>query len=386
MDSVSRRKALQVFGGAVGVAVAGGAANGLLTPAMAATRTHVAVRLDKQSYAHGERMVLRVRHHHARRGHVIVHDSSGLHWHKRSDDGTHQVWTAVAKTHGHAVIHCSVDGPNRAAASHIGVVGYHVARRAAALTRIGMSSPAPVWSQRIAQVGAGVSARRIFADLAKGAYDQIDLVEAAHRAGMMPVVSYKVGGDGAGAAAGRFNGVAAKAAAKLASYGRPTTVTYWHEPSPDISPAHYIAGSKQLLPIFKQGKVKVGPFLNGWLLDRKVSTLSSYSPDELFRLWDWFGIDTYESGTMASPGAIKPADRIPKLVDFVTARGFNHSLGIGEYNGYSAQTITDAGNAILHHPQVSFGCMWNSTIGKGYTLTGARLEAFKQTLASPAAA
>jgi hypothetical protein len=284
------------------------------------------------------------------------------------------------------VIHCIVDGPTRAAASPIGVVGYHVARKAVALTRIGMSSPAPVWSQRIAQVGAGVTARRIFADLAKGAYDQIDLVEAAHHAGMMPVVSYKVGGDGAGAAAGRFNGVAAKAAAKLASYGLPTTVTYWHEPSPDISAANYVAGSKQLLPLFKQGHVKVGPFLNGWLLDRKLSTLTSYSPDELFRLWDWFGIDTYESGTMASPGAIKPADRIPKLVDFVTARGFNLPLGVGEYNGYSAQTITDAGNAILHHPQVSFGCMWNSTIGKGYTLTGARLDAFKQTLASPSAA
>jgi len=385
MDAMSRRSALRVFGGAIGVAVVGGAAGGLLTPPTASA-AGVAVRLDKLHYAHGERMFLTIRHHSGRRGRVVVHDSTGLHWRKKRETATHQVWTAVAVTHGHAVIRCTVDVPSRTASTHIGDIGYRVARKAAALTRIGMSSPASVWSQRITEVGGGVSARRIFADLGKGANDQMDLVDQAHAAGMMPVVSYKVSGDAAGAAAGKFNGVAQAAATKLAAYGLPTTVTYWHEPSPDISAAQYVAANKQLLPIFKQGHIKVGPFLNGWLLDRKLSTLTAYCPDELFGLWDWVGIDTYESGTMTSPGPIKPADRIPKLIDYVASRGFSNPLGVGEYNGYSAATISDAGNAILNHPQVAFGCMWNSTIGKGYTLTGARLDAFKQTLADPGAA
>jgi hypothetical protein len=386
VDTVSRRNALRMFGGAVGAAVVAGGATGMLAPASATTTTtSPPLHLDKAHYVHGEHMMLRVRHHAATtRGHVVISDSSGLRWTKRSDDGIRQVWTATAGHHGHAMIHCTLVGANRTAAAHVGMVGYRVsAVTVPRTTQIGMSSPATVWSQRLAQVGTGVSARRIFADLGKSPTDQMDLVEAAHHAGMVPVISYKVGGDGAGAAVGKYNALAEKAAAQLDSYGLPTRVTYWHEPSPDISPAQYVAGSKQLLSIFKRGHLTVGPFLNGWLLDNKLSTLTSYCPDELFGLWDWFGIDTYESGTMASPGSIKPADRIPKLIAYQASRGFSHPIGIGEYNGYSAQTISDAGNAILNNDQVAFGCMWNSTIGKGYTLTGARLAAFKQTLANP---
>jgi hypothetical protein len=251
---------------------------------------------------------------------------------------------------------------------------------------IGMSAPAKVWSERVKAVGSGLAARRIFGDLGSGANSQIKLVEQAHAAGMMPVISYKVGGDAAGAAAGKFNAVAEQAAAKLASYDLPTAVTFWHEPYGDMTPAQYVAASKQLLPIFKRGQLKVGPLLNGWLLDNKQSTFASFAPDELFEIWDWVGIDTYESGTMSNPGSRKPADRIPVLRKFVDSRGYNHPLGIGEYNGYSAKTIADAGNAILSTPNVWFGCMWNSTGGKGWELTGDRLEAFKGTLSDKRAA
>ena len=162
-------------------------------------------------------------------------------------------------------------------------------------------------------MGAGLAARRIFADLASGATSQIKLVEAAHAAGMLPVISYKVGGDVAGAVSGRYNAVAEQAATKLASYGLPTAVTFWHEPNPDMSRREYAAASRQLLPIFKRGELRVGPILNGWLLDRQQDVFASYCPEDLFGLWDWFGIDTYEAGTMSSPGDDKPADRIPAL-------------------------------------------------------------------------
>jgi hypothetical protein len=78
---------------------------------------------------------------------------------------------------------------------------------------------------------------------------------------------------------------------------------------------------------------------------------------------------------------VKPADRIPLLVNFEKKRGFSHPLVVGEYNGYSGKSIRDAGQALLNTPQVWFGCMWNSTTGKGYTLTGDRLTAFRETLA-----
>ena len=244
-----------------------------------------------------------------------------------------------------------------------------------------------MWDQRVSEVGGGIAARRIFADLGAGATSQIKLVEAAHAAGMLPVISYKVGGDVAGAVSGKYNAVAEQAAAKLASYGLPTAVAFWHEPNPDMTGAEYAAASRQLLPIFRRGELRTGPILNGWLLDRQQDVFASYCPEDLFGLWDWFGIDTYESGTMDNPGDNKPADRIPALSQFLAARGHGDlALGVGEYNGYSAATISAAGEALLTTPNVWFGCLWNSSGGKGVPLSGDRLAAFRQTLADPRSA
>jgi hypothetical protein len=258
---------------------------------------------------------------------------------------------------------------------------------AAGTPLIGMSSPAGVWDERVKQVGPGLTARRIFADLGGGATSQLRLVEQAHAAGMLPVISYKVGGDIEGAASGRYNAVAEQAAARLASYGRPTAVTFWHEPHGNMSAAQYVAASTQLLPFFKRDKLRVGPLLNGWLLDRQRDAFASYCPDSLFEIWDWMGIDTYESGTMEAPGDQKPAERIPALRAFLKSRGHGKMpIGVGEYNGYSAESITNVAEALFNASNVWFGCMWNSTQGKGLVLSGERLEAFRKTLADPRSA
>jgi hypothetical protein len=386
--SISRRHALRLFGTTLGAAAVGGAAAGAFTPAFAAD-SPVAVALDKSAYQVGDVMTLTVTESLTSGRQTKISDTLGHAWTKVSDNGVRQVWTASATSNGDAVVTCAMTVAatrKKPSAKYTASIAYRVSSIFTApsgATMIGMSSPADVWKERVAQVGAGLTARRIFADLRAGATDQIKLVEQAHADGLMPVISYKVGGDAAGAASGKFNAVAEQAAARLESYGLPTTVTYWHEPHGDMTPAQFVAGNKQLLPIFKRGEIKVGPLLNGWLLDRQVSTFTSYCPDELFGIWDWFGIDTYESGTMEAPGAIKPADRIPALAEYVASRGFNHRLGIGEYNGYSAESIAAAGDAILNEPQVWFGCMWNSTIGKGYTLEGERLAAFRKTLGDP---
>jgi hypothetical protein len=160
-------------------------------------------------------------------------------------------------------------------------------------------------------------------------------------------------------------------------------VTFWHEPHGDLTAAQYVAASQQLLPIFRRGELRVGPILNGWLLDRQEDVFESYCPEELFGLWDWFGIDTYESGTMDSPGGSKPAGRVAALRSFLTARGHDLPIGVGEYNGFSAETISAAGEALMSTPNVWFGCLWNSTGGggKGIPLSGERLTAFQATLA-----
>ena len=80
---------------------------------------------------------------------------------------------------------------------------------ATGVPHFGMSAPVDQWDRALASVGAGVTSRRIFADLGLGANNQLSLVASAHRAGLLPVISYKVGGDVEGAICGEFGAVAA---------------------------------------------------------------------------------------------------------------------------------------------------------------------------------
>lgn len=240
---------------------------------------------------------------------------------------------------------------------------------------IGMSSPRAVWDERVQQVGPGLGARRIFGDLTDSGTSQADIIREAIRDGLIPVISYKgVPSASNLAAVGSF----------LRSLNTTLTATYWHEPYGDMTGAVYVARATQFVDAIQSDNIHVGPFLNGWLLDRQVATFKSFTSPYLLNKWKFMGIDTYEEGTIENPGEIKPADRIPKLHQFMKDNGIpNKPVVIGEYNGYSYETIKEAGDAILDLPNTWIGCMWNSTIGKGHTLTGDRLTAFKETLADP---
>ena len=397
MEPISRRSALRLAGGAAGASGVAGVSllggGSLLDPASAAGGRKIKATLNQASFRPGEVMRLRVSELLRPGRKIQVVDSTGLRWKRIARSGNRQVWTATAQRNGVGTVTVRVQWPDGRVVGNRHYrdrVTYRVAGPTTGVTTgaalIGMSAPSGEWDQRVREVGAGIAARRIFADLGSGATSQIDLVEAAHTAGMLPVISYKVGGDVAGAVSGKYNAVAEQAATRLASYGLPTAVTFWHEPNPDMTGAEYAAASRQLLPIFRRGELRVGPILNGWLLDRQQDVFASYCPEDLFGLWDWFGIDTYESGTMSSPGDNKPADRIPALQAFLTARGHDLPLGVGEYNGYSGQTIGAAGEALMATPNVWFGCLWNSSGGKGIPLSGDRLAAFQSTLADPRSA
>ena len=389
--SVSRRNLFRLAGGAVGAAGAAGAAGAVTIPAHGATSRKVRARLNSHVVQAGDRLTLHFAEDLGQGRRVRVKDSRGHVWERVAKNPRYQRWTTTAAEPGAGtvtIVTRRADGKifrNR--------LDYQVtARRSTTMAYptgsalVGMSAPADVWGARVAEVGNGLGARRIFADLADGPTSQLRLVEEAHAAGMLPVISYKVGGDVAGAVNGAYNAVAEQAAVKLAAYGKPTAVAFWHEPYGNLSGEQYAAASRQLLPMFKRGELRVGPILNGWLLDNKVSTFESFCPDDLFEMWDWFGIDTYESGTIENPGSQKPAGRIPALVSYLESRGQDLPIGVGEYNGYSAETIAAAGAALLGTSNIWFGCMWNATHGKGHTLEGERLTAFRQTLATSRAA
>lgn len=386
MESLSRRNMLRLAGGAAGVG--GVLGSGFLAPAHAALR--VRLWLDSGDVVPlGGLLTLRVVADPAEVRSIVVRDSTGLPWTRVFDGRWSEIYTATATAVGSGtitVVSTGIDGSTQS-----NTVGYQVADglvgpQPTLGPLIGMSARATLWDQRLAEVGSGVTSRRIFADLAGGPTDQLRLVEEAHADNMLPVISYKLGGDIARGASGGFNAVAEEAAERLDAYGRPTAVAVWHEPNSDMSPAQYAAISRQLLPIFKRGQVRVGPILNGFLLDNQVGTFSAFAPDELFEIWQWVGIDTYEGGTMASPGERKPAERIPALSAYVRSRGYGDlPLGIGEYNGYSGETIAAAGEALLSTPNVWFGCMWNSEGERARELAGERLAAFRRTLADPRA-
>ena len=197
-------------------------------------------------------------------------------------------------------------------------------------------------------------------------------------------ISYKVGGDIDGAVSGKFNAVAEQAATRLASYGLPTAVTFWHEPNPDVSGAQYVAASKQLLPIFKRGELRVGPLLNGWLLDNQMATWSAYCPDDSsVSGTGWVSTPTRAGLPSGRAGSSPPTGSLR----WRRSRGPAGSTCRWRWvstTGTAPQTIAQAGETLLSTPNVWFGCVFNSDYGaKGDVLDGDRLTAFRGTLADP---
>lgn len=262
------------------------------------------------------------------------------------------------------------------------------------LVRIGMSAPAAEWANRVAEVGTqGLKARRIFAQLTSAGTDQSNLISAAHAAGMMPVVSYKVPSFTT-AATGAYDAWANNAAAYLASFNKPTAVTIWHEPMSDMTGPQFVAMHNRLMPRFKGvGLLTVGPILNGFLLTQPnqqpgngVDEFATYTSPALLDLYDWFGIDSYQPGTTTNPGTTMPHERVDVLRNWLAAQGHaGMPWGIGEYNGFSAAAISGMGDRLLSDPNAYFGCLWNVDEARAGILTGDRLAAYKATKADPRA-
>lgn len=252
---------------------------------------------------------------------------------------------------------------------------------------IGMSVPEDLWALRVSEVGAqGLTARRIFATLSSTGSSQLPLIRRTIADGMMPVVSYKVP-DPAVMAAGGYDAWLRTLRSQLDALDAPLTATYWHEPRGDMDPAVFRAGSLRFLDLVDSADVAIGPILNGWLLDRRVDEFASYTDATLLNRWEFVAVDSYQTGTASSPGDLMPARAVPLLARWMDTMGHpDKALGVGEYNGYTAQAVAEAGEALLSTPELWFGLVWNNEGATSTPLVGDRITAFQRTKADARAA
>jgi hypothetical protein len=81
-----------------------------------------------------------------------------------------------------------------------------------------------------------------------------------------------------------------------------------------------------------------------------------------------------------------PARAIPLLARWMDSMGHpDKPLGVGEYNGFTAEAVAGAGETVLSTPEVWFAAAWNSTAGNHIPLADDRLTAFQRTKSDPRA-
>ncbi len=227
-----------------------------------------------------------------------------------------------------------------------------------------MSAPANVWDQRLREVGAdGVTARRIFADLSACGSSHLSLIRQSIDDGMMPVISYKVP-DPTMLASGGYDGWLSVLKAQLDALDAPVTATYHHEPHGDMEPAVFRAASLRFVDRRQH------PEHRGWSHPQRMAArpsgvhLRDLTDATLLNKWEFVAVDSYHSGTVTTPARPCPPVRSRCGSTGWTPWDYpNKPLGVGEYNGFSAAAVAEAGETMLATPELWFGMAWNSTAG-----------------------
>jgi len=251
-----------------------------------------------------------------------------------------------------------------------------------------MSAPLGEWSQRLSETGP-IDSRRVFDDLSTPDF-AIRTAASEVAAGRLPILSFKVPNDDwAGVAAGVYDAQLRSVTSRLAAIGGEVFVTLHHEPQGDGTPANYSAMLTHAFPIIgAPDNIEVGPIVNGyWFTGMRAgltdAQLAQWMPSSVLRVSDVVAADCYQGGTAADPG--EGADvKISNMSDWASRVGVTR-LGLGEYNGLNAATLTAAGKAVMDDPRFAWALVFNSNVnnrvGVEWLLTGDRLEAFKGTVA-----
>lgn len=252
------------------------------------------------------------------------------------------------------------------------------------------------WDTRVNEVGGpcGLETRRVYAKLTAAGNDKADLIADIIADGMMPIISYKFADDAPSDAPqrlanGEYDAWLEATETYLNGLNTNVTVTYWHEPlnEPTLTTALYQAGAQKFLDIIDSPRIAQGPIFQGGRLDNPADAADFYAhaSPALLAQWDFFGVDSYQSGSAAAPGAGMPGRAIPLLEDWLDTQGKpNMPIILGEYNAFTAAALTAAENYIFGTPEVWTAILWNATGsgGLGTVLTGDRITAFQATKAN----
>ena len=249
----------------------------------------------------------------------------------------------------------------------------------------GMSAPDSEWDARANEVGPGLRSRRIFLTSLDASLGK---VTEACAAGLYPIVSFKTSPySWAQVAAGDADAVLADLRTRLVAQCD-LFATLHHEPSNDGAPAEWAAMHARAFPILGSGEgISVGPIANGFFWSDTAqgltdSEISEYIPQTVLDVSDVVMADTYHGGTTASPRE-EAAVKIRNLSAWATRHGVAR-LGLGEWNGITAEAITNACAAIdadpRYGPVAIFNSADNNRAGVNWQLTGDRLAAFRGCL------
>lgn len=251
----------------------------------------------------------------------------------------------------------------------------------------GMSAPENEWAGRLNEVGrCGIEARRIFVPDMDNWASKFNLVQEAIAAGMTPVISFKPGSGLNGFLNGLDDAKMAQIKADLLSTGTNVTATWWHEPNGDMTHAQFHQGSQRFFDHMNAPSIAVGPIINGWLLDNGDADFTAWTTPALMDQWEFLGTDTYQAGTDANPDATKPGGRaVPLLDTWLNDQGKpDMPILVGEYNGWTAESIDYGGDQLRFTDNLWIGLVWNSgPTGLGKPLEGARLTEYIEDKAAP---
>ena len=338
--------------------------------------------LDQASYVAGETMTLTVTENVTGPRTTKIADTGGQTWTKVSDDGRTMTWTATASGGPAGQFKVTATVTPSSGAPFSGAASYARGAVAAPKALLGMSSPNNTWDQRVREVGPGLEARRIFlSDFSAS----LNLAQQACDDGMYPVLSFKTGTySWAQVAAGSADAALRALATRLEALTCDSFVAIHHEPAKDGAAADWARMQIRALPIVGGaigGKVKVGVIANGWWWSATNqgytdAEIAAYIPPAVIAVSDVIAADTYQTSATGE----EPAPKMRRMGEWARRVGGVRALGVGEFNGFTAASITNATAALAADPLFAWGCVWNSDGEIATVLAGARLDAFRTAL------
>ena len=247
-----------------------------------------------------------------------------------------------------------------------------------------MSAPVQFWDQRVSEVGAGLTARRLFFT----SFGQ-SLTKATDTCndGMYPIMSFKTGSYSWGqVAAGNADADLRSLATKLAALPCDVFVAIHHEPATDGVASDWAAMQVHALPILGGplgGEIEVGVIGNGWWFSPANqgytdAEIAAYITPGVKAVSDVVASDTYQMTATSEEAAPK----IIRMAAWARRTGGVRALGLGEFNAATPQAINNATDALGSDPLYAWGCLWNADLKTVTHLSGERLAVFKNTLAN----